>query len=142
MPSNSNKNKIISFKSKEFKDLKKTWYKKLKQKGFDDIEKTEHTLRLNHAAYFADQRRNSPVVVEGKQTYYRLAGQFLYDHKFKDAAQKLVWSLHVQGKKYEEITRELKKKKHPKSYKDYIQNTIQSLATEMLTQCSAPKQKT
>lgn len=124
------------FKTKEFKALQDKWYKILAQKDFEDIEKNEHSLKLWHADYFADARRNDENVIQAKQEYYRLAGQFLFEYKFKNPMEKRIWQLHSDGKSIREIERTLTK--GYKTYKDHIHRILQALEVEMINKCKNP----
>ena len=81
--------------SKEFKELKAKWYKKLEEKGFNDIEQDEEHLKAWHSHYFRE--RYSPSRFEAKQEYYRAASKFFHDYKFENPTDKSIWRLHVEG---------------------------------------------
>lgn len=123
------------FNNKEFKDLQTTWYEKLKEKGFKDIEKNENALNLYESAYFSDSRRITAEVVAAKQTYYQIAGHFLNDHPFKNAFDKKVWEMHANGKSIREIAATIKRP----GFKDKINLTIQRLEKEMINKAKGFK---
>lgn len=127
-------------KSKEFKKLQETWYAKLRLKDpeFKDIEQNEHSLRLFHATYFSDSRRNDPNVVAAKMEYYRLAGHFLYDHKFDSTLEKTIWQMHSDGKSIRTIEKVLKAKGQA-VYRDLINRILMRLDDEMVTKCRQSK---
>lgn len=116
------------FKTKEFLALQKTWYNKLAAKGFQDIENSNDSLRLYHSEYFADPRRHSPISVEARENYFRIAGQFYNDHKFENAWDKEVWGMHAEGLSIREIAAKLKRK----GYKDKINLALMRLEIEMI----------
>jgi hypothetical protein len=119
-------------RSKEFKDLQKDWYKKLKDSGFQDIERGAGQLKtdpLQNIKTFYDL--NS---FESKQEYFRMAGAFLYSYKFKNEAEKLIWRLHSEGVSFRTIVKILLEKGYKISdgaYKKYIQDLIPRLREEM-----------
>lgn len=116
------------YRSKEFLALKDRWYARLAKEGFEDIERNEHALKLWHSEYFADPRRYDPNAAEARQTYYRIAGQFLNDHKFKNAWEKKVWAMHAEGLGIREIAANIKRP----GLKDKVHITLNRLETEMI----------
>jgi len=104
------------------KKLKKIWEKKLVESGFEDHEvELRNGTRLlkwwssvdspidenlyNHKYdEFADK-------VKRTKEYYRLAGHFLYDYKFKNATEKMIWKLHSEGLAYRKISELLNREK-------------------------------
>ncbi len=98
------------------------------EKGFEDIEKNEYSLNLWHSEYFADLRRYDPDVFAAKQTYYNIAGQFLNDHKFKNAWERKVWAMHADGLGIREIAAKIKRP----GLKDKIHITLRRLEKEMI----------
>ncbi len=121
-------------RSKEFKELQAKWYAKLKKTGFEDLEQNEYSLRLFHSTYFSDSRRNDPQVVAAKLEYYRLAGHFLYDHKFENALERTIWQMHADGKSIRTIEKVLKAKGQA-VYRDLINRILMRLDDEMVTKC-------
>lgn len=122
------------FKTKEFLELQAKWYEKLKKDKFNDIERNETTLHLSHAGYFSDLRKNPnhPDVIEAKQNYYRLAGQFTHEHKFKSRRQKRIWQLHADGKSVRQIAEILKKQGVLESKKSAVFDAIKAVESEMI----------
>ena len=122
--------------TKEFKRLKQLWDKKLKQSGFEDIEYDEDHLkhyvssglsrRLNGATYEVKMQLD-----ESTQEYYRLAGQWLFDHTFNGSRERLIWTLHSNGESFRDIAKQVKTKDY-KANKDNINTLITKLAAEML----------
>lgn len=82
-------------KSKEFLELQNKWYKKLKTKGFEDIEQDEDKLTRWDSHYFFD--RHTKETAEERTEYYRLAGQFLHEYKFADSTERAIWEAHALG---------------------------------------------
>ena len=90
--------------NKNFKELQKKWYKKLKDAGFHDVEQESWYMdRLAPSKSYenAVERFNS------REEYYRLAGQFLHSYKFESNLDKLVWTYHSDGLSVREIAKQL-----------------------------------
>lgn len=127
----------MNLKSKEFKSLQNTWYKKLKESGFNEIEQDEDRLknwtssRILKGKNIGNAWADIQVSREAREEYYRLAGQFLYEYKFKSALEKKIWTLHSTGMSFREIAKELRSTKF-KCTKDTINRAIKPLAEEML----------
>jgi hypothetical protein len=120
--------------SPEFKELQDLWYKKLADSGFEDIEQPDGNLKFWASHYF--RVKYNATKEEGKQEYYRLAGQFLYDHKFKNKLERRIWELHSIGTPAPLIQEKLmgtRRKKHIGMTR--IHNTIRRLAKEMIRTC-------
>lgn len=123
--------------SKQYKDLKVEWYKKLKESGFDDVEQDEDNLKewtssklyrgQNNGASF----EHIQVTRSSREEYYRLAGYFLYDHEFKTPLEKEIWTYHSDGKSLREIASILREQK-VKIYKDKVHIIIKALTRQML----------
>lgn len=120
------------FKTKQFRDLKSSWYSKLKKTGFEDIEATETRLRNVGSSWHHELRRHDKDKIEAKENYYRLAGQFTYDNVFKDELEKHIWGLHAEGYSIREIAKILKKK----TYKDHVHQTLQALEKKMINKAT------
>lgn len=88
-------------KSKEFKELQKEWYKKLKDSGFRDVEKNERELIAPSEI--------APETFEETVAYYRMARRFLEDHDFVSPFNAAVWFLHCEGLSAREIAREFRR---------------------------------
>lgn len=96
----------------QLKTLQLEWYKKLKKSGFEDIEElTEYNAKRpssflkRHSKHFL--LVDSLEKIEAKTEYYRLAGQFLYEHKFVNEIEKLIWAEHAEGLTYRAISKKL-----------------------------------
>lgn len=118
-------------KTKEtFKQLQKRWYGKLKEKGFEDIEKNEYEFKSvpNSTYKFTQKARmhsNSPDY--GKQEYYLMASHFLNEHKFASKLESAVWAYHSEGLSYRNISRILSAAKVSKKSKDQISFIVKRL---------------
>ncbi len=80
--------------SKQFKSLQAKWYRKLKEMGFEDIEKIEEMVRF-HGLDF--QTQYSPSQFKEKQTYYAEAKELLNQDIFLDSVERRIWALHTMG---------------------------------------------
>ena len=122
------------FKTKEFQELQTKWYKKLQQKGFNDIERTDKigkaAGRLKTDALENVSHSYSAHQFSIKEEYYRLAGQFLHEHKFKTQVEKKIWELHSEGVSVRNIIKKLRHR-GVTAYKDLVHGTIKRLAKEM-----------
>lgn len=121
------------FDTKAFQALKKTWYAKLKSKGFEDAEQDEVNLKEWHSSIF--MRDYDELYYKSKEDYYRLAGQFLHDFPFKNKKERRIWELHSQGISLRNIAKILSKRKKIKLNKDAISLIVTRLVAEMLIKC-------
>jgi len=123
-----------TFKTKEFKDLQKDWERRLKQAGFDDIERKDRVGRAAERLRTDVMENISHTLSVGqfeiKQEYYRLAGQFLHEHKFKTSFERTVWEMHSNGISVVDIVKALQKTGRT-AYKDKVHGAIKRLAAEM-----------
>lgn len=123
--------------SSQFRKLQKKWYKKLKDEGFKDLEYNETLLVTYDGSRFCPSRTGglSPTElltsVSMKTRYYRLAGYFLYDHKFTDPLERQIWEEHSQGVSYRNIVKKLAKL-GIKTTKQKINTIILDLKQKML----------
>ncbi len=115
--------------SKEFKALQKKWYGKLKAEEFNDIEQADGNLKTWASSAFS--HNFNETLFEAKETYYRLARQFLHSHPFQDKKEHLIWSLHSEGVSVRNIVKALKTKRF-KAHKDGVHSVVQRLANLML----------
>jgi hypothetical protein len=122
--------------SKAFKELQSKWYGKLKKSGFDDIEQDEEHLKIWHSHFFLS--RYDATKYEAKEEYYRMAGHFLNDYKFKTKVEKLIWQYHCDGISLREITDRLKEKGH-RAHKNGVHKTVQGLTELMVQSCRSKK---
>lgn len=122
----------MNLKSKAFRDLKSEWDKKLKDSGFKDIEHPDGRLELWTTEFFRNRlNKFGAAFQESKQEYYRLAGQFLYDHPFADDLERSIWELHSEGLSIRDITKALKDK-GVKTYRRSVHETLQKLTKTMI----------
>ncbi len=124
------------FQSQSFKALNAEWEAKLKDSGFEDIERDENNLK----EYASSDFKKRPEYDQSKEEYYRLAGQFFHDYSFRGPNRewkKRVWGLHAEGKSIREIIKILDpegKEPFGKLFKQ-IQPAIAKLAKVMVKKC-------
>lgn len=117
----------MEYNSKEYKALQKEWYEKLKKDGFKDIETEKGNMDtgkiLNNIA-----TRCTVDTFKAQQDYYRFAGQFLHEYKFK-SEDRIIWESHCNGVSIREIVKVLKKQGFI-TYKRRVHETLQRLQKE------------
>lgn len=69
-----------------------SWYQKLRQTGFKDIEDSQGRLHTWSISFI-----NTKPIRQDRIDYFRLAAQFLHDKKFPSKQAKLIWSMHSEG---------------------------------------------
>lgn len=124
----------------EFKKLNARWQKKLKNSGFDDIEK-EITLKgeggnkkvytLKTWSFSLFRGRFDTTAYEAKNSYYRMAVHFLHSHIFRNALEKTIWKKHSEGMSYDKIDNFIQSKKGK------ARRTIEPLAVLMKLKAAA-----
>lgn len=93
------------------KKLQSDWAKKLADSGFEDIETPDGYLKNYASSRYLSGKNNGKDAeyliadYETKARYYRLAGQFLYSHKFANEAEKQVWVHHAEGVSFRKIVK-------------------------------------
>jgi hypothetical protein len=127
-----------------FKKLQDRWTKKLEDSGFVDIEQPEHfksgvpdgALKTWVGRKYSKPSAPDIETLQEREEYYRLAGQFLWSHKFSSGAERLIWELHSNGKSIRNIVKELKTKNHRRMEgrlvnKRLVHETVQRLVKTM-----------
>jgi hypothetical protein len=123
--------KNIDENCKSCKELKDSWGKKLEKTGFEDIERSDGTLKRWDSFYFAREKHgHHHGGREFKEEYYRLAGHFLHDFPFKTDRDRKIWDLHAQGKTIKFITNMLKKQGY-KINDSLVSESVSRLSTTM-----------
>jgi glutamine synthetase adenylyltransferase len=118
------------YQTKEFKELQAKWAKKLEKDGFEDIETLDGKLKgISHADFF--KAHYNQIDAQAKEEYYRQAGYFLYEHKFKNELERKIWELHLEGVGIREIVKVLKKRRH-KVYKRMVHEILRPLVEKLL----------
>lgn len=93
----------------DYDSLKKTWYAKLKDEGFEDIEQDEDTIKWYSESRVKQSYRNQGLHgIQSLQEYFRLAGHFAHDYKFETPLDQIIWDYHAEGVSVRETQRLLK----------------------------------
>lgn len=126
--------------SKEFKKLQEKWYGKLKRSGFEDIERSDESLKKWSLMFVTDD--STEITREAKTEYYRAAGHFLHDHQFDSTTEKRIWELHSSGLSIRNIVKMLTKEnkwflRGRKPNKRRVHETVQDLVKKMLAKIEA-----
>lgn len=87
------------YRTQEFTELNKLWQEKLKEGGFQDLEKGGEARFLKDEGMSNFMRNGSFNFVgfKASELYYQLAGQFLFSHKFATLLEKYIWREHAEG---------------------------------------------
>lgn len=93
----------MSKNSQEYKKLRSVWYRKLRKKGFKDIEHSmsQHTGSVSSTWYLSNLY--TPEELEEHSRYYQLAGQLLHEYAFANKTEKTIWAMHADGRTVREI---------------------------------------
>ena len=78
----------------KFKELQETWYKKLADAGFKDIEHADGSI--NSALPFA-MRAKDRVFQESLASYANMCATFLNEYNFSSDLEKAIWEYHCEG---------------------------------------------
>lgn len=106
-----------------------SWDTRLAKAGFEDAEQREDGNLKTWAS--SDARAcYRPNYWEAKEEYYRLAGQFLWEHQFATKKERHMWELHAAGHSIRDIVLTLKKKNFLAS-RNVVAKIIQQLEVEM-----------
>lgn len=90
-------------KTRQFQKLKKKWYGKLVEAGFNDIETEDQFLKEYHSTRFKE--KYSLETYKENERYWQLAGQLLNNYPFIDALEKKMWRLYTEGNDFRAIAR-------------------------------------
>jgi len=110
------------------KQLTKTWYKKLADSGFVDIEYPGGEMRRTIPASIEDK---DPLLIQSIQEYYSLSSKFLNDYNFPNEIERIIWTYHTEGISVRDISMLLKKAKVLKKNKNIIWDIVRKLEAEM-----------
>jgi hypothetical protein len=124
------------FDTDAFKKLQAAWYKKLAKEDFPEAEQPDGNLK-EWTSTLA-KARYRPVYWEAKEEYYRLAGQFLYEHPFKSKLEECIWELHAEGISVTNITSILKTKRY-KITREKVSKLLKALVETMKKQLCLPR---
>lgn len=99
--------------TKDFVALQKQWYKKLKDEGFNDIERTRDVDGKSFdRVLFSDNRRvNQQVLEEGEEYWHMCRSWMHHSQTFKalPAVQQTIWEAYCDGATYRDIVRRVGK---------------------------------
>lgn len=96
------------------------WDRKLKEKGFQDIEDRGTGLLKRWAGttsikdeydsrtFRSESGYSSITWKESQETYYRIASQFLHEKDFKNQKLRRIWELHSKGLSFSKISKEIR----------------------------------
>lgn len=89
--------------SHPIEDLKRVWYEKLKQDGFDDCEDTSHPdqpLKTWHSFKWKNiDSSKANLTLE----YHLKAKDLLHTYQFDNPTHKIIWEYHCDGKSKRKI---------------------------------------
>lgn len=81
------------------KKLQETWYKKLADSGFEDIEADEWNLKKSFKSTMLKTKHG--LIRSGRwqasHDYYYMAEHFLNSHVFKSKLDRIIWEYHSNG---------------------------------------------
>lgn len=118
----------MTLTDKEFKKLQADWDAKLKESGFEDIERNHTFLKRFHKDDMLDTFSNHDGAT--RMEYFAAAGRFLYDYQWESLVDRTVWELHCQGLSVREIARALKGTEVKSKWKAH--QIVQRLKTAMV----------
>lgn len=115
-------------KQPSYEELRTKWYKKLKDKGFVDIEHNEwfHNHDRFHSKKFLSTYKQ-------KEEYFQLAQDFLNIYKFDKKIEEVIWEYHVNGLTIRNIAEILKRLGYKRNSRGKVWDTIKSLRQKMFT---------
>lgn len=95
------------FNSKEFHDLRKEWYKKLKEEGFEDVE-----WQSSHGTQSPYMKRSTGSIrrkhrFETEQ-YYQIVANFATHYPFDSNLESVIMQKHALGWSYRRISKHLR----------------------------------
>lgn len=106
------------------------WYKKLKDEtDFVDIENADGQLKIQSA--FFNGKKSIIQTASSRLEYYNMARKFIYDYKFKNKLEKIIWEYHSEGLSLNEIKDTLIKAKVWSGGKSTVWDIIDRLRNEM-----------
>jgi hypothetical protein len=118
-----------------FKKLQKTWYKKLKKSGFEDIEYSDGSSK---SCKPRTPRGLDPSLRQSIIDYYNMCDAFLNDHTFETELDKVMWEYHSNGISNMDIVLILKQTKVKKTNRDWVQKRLKDLKEQMKKRYLSP----
>ncbi len=105
------------YETDKFKKLNAKWQEKLKKDGFKEQEEATEVTDIHGVKKVGDRLKSwstsffrgeiNSTQYEAKVTYFRLAGQFLHEYRFKNELEKRVWEHHANGLSMSKIAAEV-----------------------------------
>ena len=117
-------------KPQSFPALKAHWYRKLQESGFEDAEDAQGNLKEREPFTLSRGAQGDKTFCDSKETYFRLAGVFLYAHTFETKLERKIWQLHAEGLPVRRIA-EICNRSNRKVTRMRVQNTIEKLRVKM-----------
>ena len=114
---------------KPFIELKKIWYEKLKESGFEDAENTDdpsEPLKVWHSHWFKD-----PEKIEANSIYYSKASEIVHTYAFDNSTHRKIWELHSIGLSKRKIEKMISADT-PTYKREQIGNIINFIASSIL----------
>ena len=115
-----------------FKKLQQDWYKKLKDSGFEDIERPNGLLKMWSSEYERFISIYDRTTWIAKAQYFQLAENFFHDYKFETEKDKLIWGWHKENISIRNIVKKLKLQEISTN-RDAVHKTIIKLKKSMFT---------
>lgn len=114
----------------DFKKLKDLWYSRLKEDGFEDIEKTsldEPLLKQFHSQYFHFSKHTEESISD-MQEWFDFCSDFLHRyHDWKSRKEKLVWEYYCQGHSQRTISKLLESEHQMKAHNTSVHFVLAKL---------------
>jgi hypothetical protein len=105
------------WRTKSFKNLLKTWNKKLEQTGFVDAEvelKEDRSLKQRATNSY---RQATELERDSRLEYFRIIGNLANNTKFPNDVEKLIMLRHSEGETINSILKEVKSNNGPRNRK-------------------------
>lgn len=119
------------FEGQKFKQLKKKWYKKLQEEGFEDVEQQssykEEMLKCWDSFWFDNKiSQIGRTFFNSTFDYYYHATQFAQEIQSMPQVQQRIWQLHTDSISLREIALEINSPQTPIN-KDYVARIIKQI---------------
>jgi hypothetical protein len=115
-------------RKQDYKELRDTWYAKLEKSGFNDIEKTNGTLKSWSNRFSTDRVLRE---YDAKLTYSLMATQFLNNYKFETKFETIIWEYHTNAISIDDMADIIYKLKITKFKKKALHTTIYRIITRL-----------
>lgn len=113
--------------------FKRQWDRKVEKSGISNIEQEDGYLKVWASSVATRDIRNGRIeAMRSREEYYRAAGHFLWDYKFKTDLDRNIWEMHASGISTRDIATTLSIKRKGRNA---ITKIIHDLAKIMGVQC-------